>query len=105
EIKKKDQIELGDVVLYRNLNKKDKLDTKWTGPFVVQHKNECGSFIIADPTKEKNIVTHQNNIKRILSDENYKKTICNNDQSLVNENFKEGRIVDAEASLNDNSSS
>lgn len=42
------KINVGDVVLYKNIQRKSKLATKWTGPYVVSKVSSVGLCKIKD---------------------------------------------------------
>lgn len=51
-LNEKDKIKIGEIVHYKNLNKENKLDTKWIGPFIVEHADNVGSYVISDTNKK-----------------------------------------------------
>lgn len=60
----KSKIHIGDVVLYKN--RKDKLDPKWYGPFIVQLAKPCGGIIITDSNRTKDIIINETDVKKII---------------------------------------
>lgn len=76
---------LGDVVLVRNMFKKDKMDAKWNGPYVVKHARESGSYIVSDVENLKDMVVKRRNLKRITKNNLANEILCEHSQGIERE--------------------
>jgi hypothetical protein len=72
----KNEIKVGDVVLYRNRKRKSKFDQKWIGPYVVVAISKVGSVKMKNLKNEQIVVSHLNDIKIMYEDVEFKKEIC-----------------------------
>lgn len=68
EIKECDKLKIGDVVMYRQPIRQDKLQPKWIGPYVIVANNSNVSCIIQDLEKKIEIVAHRKQLKRVAKD-------------------------------------
>lgn len=69
---RKTNFNLGDVVLYKNILRKGKLEQKWIGPYIVIKVSKTGSCKIKDIKSDKIILAHWNNLKPIYSEKDFK---------------------------------
>ncbi|KAM0688234.1 hypothetical protein COBT_000506, partial [Conglomerata obtusa] len=89
-LKKEQKLEEGEIVLRRNKNKTDKFDTKWT---------ENGSCLLVDPNNERSIVEHRKNLKKILTNNKYKESLCEHKKVFEGENLEGGGEIENEESV------
>ncbi|KAM0685437.1 hypothetical protein COBT_003353, partial [Conglomerata obtusa] len=85
-IKHQNKINVGDMVHYKNFLRKDKLDPKWCGPFIVQSTNDVGTVVITDANGNKNIVAHHKDVKKIAKEKVYKQFLCDHQKDFDTEN-------------------
>lgn len=63
---RKNQFAVGDIVLYRNILRKNK-EPKWIGPFIVIKVSKVGSCKIKNVKNDKIILAQWNNLKPVYS--------------------------------------
>lgn len=103
ELKEKEKLKIGDVVLMKNQNKRGKMDHKWEGPYIVKDTNNVGSYIITDSANKLDLVVHRNNLKKILRNDISESLMCTHPDGIEKEKFedklfsRQRRIVDIPA--------
>ncbi|KAM0675898.1 hypothetical protein GVAV_000675 [Gurleya vavrai] len=69
----------GDMVMYKNMKRLNKLELKWCGPFIIQATHGAGSHILTDANKSKTIIANEKDIKKILKGTKTEEYFCKHD--------------------------
>jgi hypothetical protein len=92
--RKKENFAIGDFVLYRNIQRKGKLEPRLIGPFVVIKVSKVGCCKIKDLKNEKIVLVHWNNLKPVYSNEEHEidKALAVNDQEDLKQDLVSGNV-------------
>lgn len=94
EIPHKEKITIGDIVLYKDQHRLDKLSPKFIGPYIVESASNCGSYVITDPNRKITKVAHKKQLKKICAKEISDDYKCKHEKLLEDEAITaEGKIV------------
>ncbi|KAM0684892.1 hypothetical protein COBT_003899, partial [Conglomerata obtusa] len=76
----------GDMVMYKNMKRTNKLEHKWCGPFVIQASHGAVSHILTDANKSKTIIANEKDIKKIIKGTKTDQFFCAH-EDLKEKNF------------------
>ena len=69
--KNKNILKVKDVVLYRNILRKGKLEPRWKGPYIVIKVNKVGSCKIKNIENDEILCAHSNYLKRLYTNKEF----------------------------------